>query len=138
MREKLEYNYIVGFNYLNDYTYYKYTNTKQLAVKPIGGSLTVTVNSNKEDYFYIKLKGEDNFANIKVKNNHTYTICNLDYDKEYKLYLINSSSYKPENSQSFTLQNTSGFKTKNITINANQKTNNYFTQRKIDEIIINR
>lgn len=138
LREKLEYNYIVGFNYLNDYTYYKYTNTKQLAVKPIGGSLTVTVNSNKEDYFYLKLKGESNFANIKVKNNHTYTICNLDYDKEYKLYLINSSSYKPENSQSFTLQNTSGFKTKNITINANQKTNNYFTQRKIDEIVINR
>ena len=63
---------------------------------------------------------------------------NLDYDKEYNLYLINSSSYKPENSQSFTLQNTSGFKTKNITINANQKTNNYFTQRKIDEIVINR
>ena len=102
----------------------------------IGG--VVTVNSNKEDYFYIKLKGEDNFANIKVKNNHTYTICNLDYDKEYKLYLTNSSSYKPENSRSFTLQNKSGFKTKNITINANQKTNNYFTQRKIDEIVINR
>ena len=59
LRENLEYNYIVGFNYLNDYTYYKYTNTKQLAVKPIGGSLTVTVNSNKEDYFYLKLKGEE-------------------------------------------------------------------------------
>ena len=107
-------------------------------VKPIGGRLTVTVNSDKEDYFYIKLSGEDNFSNIKVKNNRSYTICNLDYDKEYKLSLINSSSYKPEISQTFTLKNLSGYNTKSITINASKKYNNYFTQRKIDEIIINR
>ena len=136
--ERINYNYSFEFNYLNDYTFYKYENTKRLNVKPIGGRLTVTVNSDKEDYFYIKLSGEDNFSNIKVKNNRSYTICNLDYDKEYKLSLINSSSYKPEISQTFTLKNLSGYNTKSITINASKKYNNYFTQRKIDEIIINR
>ena len=63
---------------------------------------------------------------------------NLDYDKEYELSLINSSSYKSVSSQSFVLKNASGYNSKSITINANTKPNNYFTQRKIDEIIINR
>ena len=136
--QRLDYNYIFQFKYLNDYTYYKYDNKNRIGIKPIGGKLNVTVNSNKDDYFYLKLTSKDNYANIKVKNNKTYTISNLDYDKEYKLLLMNSSSYKPQSSETFTLKNSSGYDTKSITINANQKTNNYFTQRNIDEIIINR
>ncbi len=136
--EKINYDYTFDFNYLNNYTYYKYKNIKPLPVKPVGGSLIVTVNSDREDYFYLKLKGADNSANIKIKNNQPYTISNLDYDKEYELSLINSSSYQPESSEHFILKNLSGARTKNIAIDVNPKTNNYFTQRKIEEIIINR
>lgn len=138
LKEKIDYDYTLQLNYLNNYTFYKYTNTNRLQVKPIEGRLTVIVNGNEGDYFYLKLKGEDNSANIKVKSNEPYTVLNLDYDKEYELSLINSSSYKSVSSQSFVLKNASGYNSKSITINANTKPNNYFTQRKIDEIIINR
>lgn len=138
LKEKIDHDYTIQLNYLNNHTFYKYTNTKRLQVNPLEGRLIVTVNGNKEDYFYLKLNGEVNSSNIKVKNNESYTICNLDYDKTYKLSLINSSSYKPVSSQSFVLKNTPGYNTKSIIINTNAKSNNYFTQRKIDEIIINR
>lgn len=136
--ERLDHDYVLEFKYLNDYTYYKYNNKDKIEFKPTGGTLNVKVDSNSSDYFYLKLTSEDNYANIKIKGNKTYTISNLDYDKEYKISLINSLSYEPENSQIFTLKNSSGYKTKSITINANKKPNNYFTQRKIDEITINR
>lgn len=138
LKEKIDYDYTFQLNYLNNYIFYKYTNTNRLQVKPIEGRLTVTVNGNEGDYFYLKLKGEDNYANIKVKSNEPYTVLNLDYDKEYELSLINSSSYKLVSSQSFVLKNALGYNSKSITINANTKSNNYFTQRIIDEIIINR
>ena len=138
LKEKIFYDYNMQLNYLNNYTFYKYTNTNSLEVKPIDGMLTVTVNGSSNDYFYLKLEGENNYSTIKVKSNESYTICNLDYDKEYKLSLINSSSYKPVNSQSFVLKNISGYNKKSIIINSNPKSNNYFTQRKIDEIIMNR
>lgn len=136
--ERLDHDYVLEFKYLNDYTYYKYNNKDKIEFKPTGGTLNVKVDSNSSDYFYLKLTSEDNYANIKIKGNKTYTISNLDYDKEYKISLINSLSYEPENSQIFTLKNSSGYKTKSITISTNQKPNNYFTQRKIDEITINR
>lgn len=136
--EKIHYDCTLQFNYLNNYTFYKYKNRDTLQVKPMGGRLTITVKNNEEDYFYLKLTGKENSSNIKVKSNKPYTICNLDYDTEYKLSLINSSSYKPISSQYFVLKNAQGYNTKSITIDANPKYNNYFTQRKIDEIIINR
>lgn len=138
LNEKIYYDCILQFNYLNNYTFYKYENRDTLQVKPIGGRLTITVKNNEEDYFYLKLTGKENSSNIKVKSNKPYTICNLDYDKEYKLSLINSSSYKPISSQYFVLKNAQGYNTKSITIDANPKHNNYFTQRKIDAMIINR
>ena len=138
LKEQIDYDYTLQVNYLNDHIFYKYTNTNRLQANLIEGRLTVTVNGNDEDYFYLKLKGEDNSANIKVKSNEPYTVLNLDYDKEYELSLINSLSYKSVSSQNFVLKNASGYNTKSITINANTKPNNYFTQRKIDEIIINR
>lgn len=138
LEEKILYDYTMQFNYLNNYTFYKYTNTNSLKTKPIDGRLIVTVNGSSNDYFYLKLEGENNYSNIKVKSNEPYTICNLDYDKEYKLSLINSSIYKPVNSQNFVLKNISGYNKKSIIINSNQKSNNYFTQRKIDKILINR
>lgn len=136
--ERIDYDSTLQLNYLNNYTFYKYKNTKSLQAKPIEGKLTVTVNGNEDDYFYLKLSGEDKSSNIKVKSKEPYTICNLDYDKEYKLSLINSSSYKSVSSQSFVLKNASSYNTKSIIINVDTKPNNYFTQRKIDEIIINR
>ena len=138
LKEKIDYDYILQFNYLNNYTFYKYKDTNRLQVNPIEGRLTVTVKNDEEDYFYLELKGEDNSSSIKVKSNEPYTICNLDYDEKYELSLINSSSYKPVNNQSFVLKNASGYNTKSIIINANTKPNNYFTQRMIDKIIINR
>lgn len=138
LKEKIDYDYIFQLNYLNNHTFYKYTNTSRLQVKPLEGRLTVKVNGSKDDYFYLKLNGETNSSNIKVKSNKSYTICNLDYDKTYKLSLINSSSYKPISNQNFVLKNAPGYNTKSIIINTNIKSNNYFTQRKIDEIIINR
>ena len=138
LEEKIIYDYTMQFNYLNNYTFYKYTNTNSLETKPIDGRLTVTINGSSDDYFYLKLEGENNYSNIKVKSNEPYTICNLDYDKEYKLSLINSSTYKAVNSQSFVLKNISGYNKKSIIMNPKTKSNNYFTQRKIDEIIINR
>ncbi len=136
--ERIDYDSTLQLNYLNNYTFYKYKNTKSLQANPIEGELTVTVNGKEDDYFYLKLSGEDNSSNIKVKSREPYTIYNLDYDKEYKLSLINSSSYKPVSSQSFVLKNAPGYNTKSIIISADTKPNNYFTQRKIDEIIINR
>lgn len=50
--QRIEYEYKTEFKYLNDYTFYKYEDKKRLDVKPIGGKLSITVNSNKEDYFY--------------------------------------------------------------------------------------
>ena len=138
LKEKIDYDYTLQFNYLNNYTFYKYKDTNRLQVNPIEGRLTVTVKNDEEDYFYLELKGEDNSSSIKVKSNEPYTICNLDYDEKYELSLINSSSYKPVNSQIFMLKNASGYNTKSIIINANTKPNNYFTQRMIDKIIINR
>ena len=138
LKEKIDYDYTLQFNYLNNYTFYKYKDTNRLQVNPIEGRLTVTVKNDEEDYFYLELKGEDNSSSIKVKSNEPYTICNLDYDEKYELSLINSSSYKPVNNQSFVLKNASGYNTKSIIINANTKPNNYFTQRKIDKITINR
>lgn len=138
LKGKIDYDYTLQVNYLNNYTFCKYTNTNRLQANLIEGRLTVTVNGNEGDYFYLKLKGEDNSANIKVKSNEPCTVLNLDHDKEYELSLINSSSYKSVSSQNFVLKNTSGYNSKSITINANTKPNNYFTQRKIDEIIINR
>lgn len=138
LKEKIDYDYTLQFNYLNNYTFYKYKDTNRLQVNPIEGRLTVTVKNDEEDYFYLELKGEDNSSSIKVKSNEPYTICNLDYDEKYELSLINSSSYKPVNNQSFVLKNASGYNTKSIIINANTKPNNYFTQRMIDKIIINR
>ncbi|WP_434798593.1 hypothetical protein [Terrisporobacter vanillatitrophus] len=138
LKEKIDYDCILQLNYLNNHTFYKYTNTNRLQVKPLEGRLIVTVNGNNEDYFYLKLNGDANSSNIKVKSNESYTICNLDYDNTYELSLINSSSYKPVSSQSFVLKNAIGYNTKSVTINTNVKSNNYFTQRNIDEIIINR
>ena len=138
LKERIDYDYTLQLNYLNNYTFYKYKDTNRLQVNPIEGRLTVTVKNDEEDYFYLELKGEDNSSNIKVKSNEPYTICNLDYDEKYELSLINSSSYKPVNSQIFMLKNASGYNTKSIIINANTKPNNYFTQRMIDKIIINR
>lgn len=138
LKERIYYDYTLQLNYLNNHTFYKYENTNRLQVNPIEGKLTVTVNSDNNDYFYLKLNGEDNSANIKVKSNKPYTILNLDYDKEYELSLINSSLYKPVSSEKFILTNASGHNIKSIIINANSKPNNYFTQRKVDEIIINR
>ena len=136
--ERIYYDYILEFKYLNDYTYYKYNNRDKIEFKPTGVTLKVKVSSNISDYFYLKLTSKDNFANIKVKNNETYTIYNPDYDEEYKISLINSSSYKGGSNETFTLKNTSQDRLKFITISANQKLNKYFTQRKIDEIAINR
>lgn len=138
LKERIDYDYTLQLNYLNNYTFYKYKDTNRLQVNPIEGRLTVTVKNDEEDYFYLKLKGKENSSNIKVKSNEPYTICNLDYDEKYELSLINSSSYKPVNSQIFMLKNASGYNTKSIIINANTKPNNYFTQRKIDKITINR
>ena len=138
LKERIDYDYTLQLNYLNNYTFYKYKDTNRLQVNPIEGRLTVTVKNDEEDYFYLELKGEDNSSSIKVKSNEPYTICNLDYDEKYELSLINSSSYKPVNSQIFMLKNASGYNTKSIIINANTKPNNYFTQRMIDKIIINR
>ena len=138
LKERIDYDYTLQLNYLNNYTFYKYKDTNRLQVNPIEGRLTVTVKNDEEDYFYLKLKGKENSSNIKVKSNESYTICNLDYDEKYELSLINSSSYKPVNNQSFVLKNASGYNTKSIIINANTKPNNYFTQRMIDKIIINR
>ena len=138
LEEKILYDYNIQLNYLNNYTFYKYTNRNSLKTKPIDGKLTVTVSSNSNDYFYLKLEGENNYSNIKVKSNEAYTVCNLDYNKEYKLSLINSSTYKPINSQSFILENISGYNKKSIIINTDLKLNNYFTQRKIDTILVNR
>ncbi|WMT83289.1 hypothetical protein [Terrisporobacter mayombei] len=138
LKEKIDYDCILQLNYLNNHTLYKYTNTSRLQVKPLEGRLIVTVNGDMENYFYLKLNGETNSSNIKVKSNKQYTICNLDYDKTYELSLINSSSYKPVSNQNFVLKNAPGLNTKSIIINTNVKSNNYFTQRKIDEIIINR
>ncbi|WP_322396030.1 hypothetical protein, partial [Clostridium perfringens] len=105
LKEKMDHDYTIQLNYLNNHTFYKYTNTNRLQVNPLEGRLIVTVNGNKEDYFYLKLNGEVNSSNIKVKSNESYTICNLDYDKTYKLSLINSSSYKQVSSQRFVLKN---------------------------------
>lgn len=138
LKEKINYDYTLQFNYLNNYTFYKYTNTNNLKVKPTGGKLTITVKNNKEGYFYLKLKGEEDSSNIKVKSNKSYTISNLDYDREYELSLINSSSYNPVTNQRFVLKNDPNNNKKSITIDVNPKPNNYFTQRKIHEIIIDR
>lgn len=136
--EKVNYDYTLQFNYLNNYTFYKYINTSSMKVKPLGGKLTVVVKGKENDYFYLKLNGVNNSSNIKVKSNEPYTIFNLDYDKEYELVLINSYSYKEISSEAFVLKNSIGYNTKNITLKVSEKPNNYFTQRKIDEIIINR
>lgn len=134
--EKIDYDYIFQFNYLNNYIFYKYVNTNRLQAKPIGGKVTVAVKSDEEDYFYLRLIGEENSSNIKIKSNELYTICNLDYEKEYELLLINSSSYKPVSSQKFVLKNTYEYNKKSINIDVNKKPNNFFTQRKINEILI--
>lgn len=138
LEEKISYDYTIQFNYLNNYTFYKYKDTNSLNVKPIDGKLTITVNSDSNNCFYLKLEGENNCSNIKVKSNEPYTISNLDYNKRYKLSLINSSTYKSVNSQYFVLENKSNYNKKSITINLDKKINNYFTQRQIDEIFINR
>ena len=137
-KEYLNYKYVCELNYLNENTFHKFTTSGRLPVKPAGGTLKINVNGNKRDDFYLKLNSSDKFSNIKVQSNKTYTICNLDYNKEYKLSLINSSNYKPQSSQIFTLKNDSGYREKSITFNEIPKSNHYFTQRKIDEIIINR
>lgn len=136
--EQVNYDYNLQLNYLNKYTFSKYTKTNRLQVNPRKGKLIVTVNGDEEDYFYLKLKGQENSSNIKVKSNEPCIIWKLDYDKTYELSLINSSSYKPIDSQNFVIESSSGKNEKSIIIDANPKPNGYFTQRKIDEIIINR
>lgn len=138
LKEIISCDSILEFNYIDKHIYYKYEDTTKLNIKPIGGRITVSINSKEEDYFYMKLEGENNLSNIKVESNQPYTIYNLDYDTEYKLTLLNSTSYKPVSIHRFTLKNSIGYNKKSIVINVDKKTNNYFTQRKVEKININR
>ena len=138
--ERANYSYTTEFNYLKDNFFYKYYDKGSIAIKPLKGVLNITVksNDNSNEEFYIKVSSKTNGANIRVKNNETYTIDNLDYNTEYKVSLLNSSSHKSTSPISVTLIRSTNNNMKNITINTSSKSHSYFTQRKIDEMIINR
>ncbi len=136
-KEKVDYDYILEFNYLNENIFYKYEDRKSINIKD-SGTLEVKINSDKDDYFYLNLEQKDKFINMKIKPNKSYKIDNLDYDTQYKLSIINSLNYENIENQIFMLSRTKDENTKLIDINVTPKLTRYFKQRKIEEITVDR
>ncbi len=136
--EKINYKYSLEFNYIDDHFFYKYENTNNIGVNPLKGRLTIIIDGKSQDEHYVKISGQNNSANIKIKGNKPYTVFNLDYDTAYKVYLLDSCSYKSIDQTSVTLNSNLNSNKKTITLKPSPKSHKYFIQRKSDSIILNR
>lgn len=136
--EKINYKSSLEFNYIDNYFFYKYENKNIIEVNPLKGRLTISIDSNHQEEYYVRLSSNNNSANIKLTSKKPYTVFNLDYGKTYKVSLLNSSSYKPIDERSVILNTGTNENKKTITFKPSHKVHKYFTQRKSDSIILNR
>ncbi|MEG2365057.1 MAG: hypothetical protein RR940_03220 [Bacilli bacterium] len=138
LKTKIDYNYILEFNYLDKYLFYKSQGVGSNKVNQLKGRLDITVDcqENCSDHFYVKIEGKNNKCNLKVKSNNTYTVDGLDLAYDYEVSLINSSTHKPVKKQIVKLTNETNGSKKSIRFSTSTKSNKYFTQRKIEDLQI--